>query len=64
VLTYRATSGAPVESVWSLMARPERWREWAPHVRGAWGLGEPEVIAGRRGDGPPARIARPTAPPL
>ena len=28
---------------------PARWSEWAPHVRGAWGLGEPEVIRGARG---------------
>ncbi len=25
------------------MAEPERWKEWSPHVRGAWGLGHPEV---------------------
>ena len=31
------------------MAQPRRWSEWAPHVRGAWGLGEPEVIKGARG---------------
>ena len=31
------------------MARPARWSEWAPHIRGAWGLGSPEVKAGRRG---------------
>lgn len=31
------------------MAQPARWSQWAPHVRGAWGLGSPEVEAGRRG---------------
>lgn len=34
---------------WALLARPDRWRRWAPHVRGAWALGEPEVVAGRSG---------------
>jgi len=31
------------------VARPARWHEWAPHVRGAWGLGDPEVKVGARG---------------
>jgi hypothetical protein len=31
------------------MARPDRWHEWAPQLRGAWGLGEPEVRAGAVG---------------
>jgi hypothetical protein len=31
------------------MARPGRWHEWAPHVRGAWGVGSPEVRRGARG---------------
>ena len=31
------------------MARPDRWSEWAPHVRGAWNLGSPEVRQGARG---------------
>ncbi len=31
------------------MAEPARWSEWAPHVRGGWGLGDPEVIRGARG---------------
>lgn len=40
---------APPERVWELMARPGRWREWSPYVRGAEGLGEPEVVEGARG---------------
>ena len=48
-LTYRAESGAPAERVWELMARPRRWHEWAPHVRGARGLGSPEIEPGARG---------------
>jgi Polyketide cyclase / dehydrase and lipid transport len=49
VLTYTARSAAPPDRVWPLMARPDRWSRWSPHVRGAWGLGAPEVEAGRRG---------------
>jgi hypothetical protein len=48
-LTYRAESTAPAARVWELLARPERWREWAPHVRGARGLGAPEIEPGARG---------------
>jgi hypothetical protein len=49
VLSYEATSAAPPAAVWALMARPGRWHEWAPHIRGAWGLGSPEVEPGARG---------------
>jgi hypothetical protein len=49
VLTYEAASRAPVEEAWSLLARPGRWPEWAPHLRGAWGLGSPEVRRGAHG---------------
>lgn len=49
MLTYESWSAARPEAAWALMARPERWAEWAPHVRGAWGLGEPEVEPGRQG---------------
>jgi hypothetical protein len=48
-MRYEATSVAPPAAVWSLLARPDRWHEWAPHVRGADGLGEPEVRAGASG---------------
>ncbi len=44
-----ARSAAPPEAAWALLARPGRWHEWAPHVRGAWGLGKPEVRSGARG---------------
>lgn len=47
--TYFADSDAPVSVAWSLLAQPARWPEWSPHVRGGWGLGSPEVEAGRRG---------------
>lgn len=40
---------APAAEVWSLLAEPARWREWSPYVRGAEGLGEPEVEAGATG---------------
>ncbi len=49
MLTYSARSDAPPAVAWSLLARPARWHEWAPQLRGAWGLGEPEVRAGARG---------------
>lgn len=49
MLTYEAESPAPAEQVWPLIARPDRWHEWAPHVRGARGLGDGEVEPGRRG---------------
>jgi hypothetical protein len=48
-LTYVTRVNAAPAEVWALVARPARWHEWAPHLRGAWGLGEPEVEAGRRG---------------
>lgn len=47
--SFSADSDAPVDTVWALVARPSRWPEWAPHVRGAWGLGFPEIEAGRCG---------------
>ncbi|CAB4930308.1 unannotated protein [freshwater metagenome] len=49
MLRYETASAAPPEAVWPLLARPDRWNEWAWHVRGAWGLGSPEVRAGARG---------------
>ena len=49
MLRYRAHSDAAPARAWALIARPARWHEWAPHVRGAWGLGEPEVRVGARG---------------
>jgi hypothetical protein len=49
MLTYSAQSSAPAERAWELFARPDRWSQWAPHLRGAWGLGSPEVEPGRHG---------------
>ena len=49
MLTYEAHSSAPAARVWTLMAEPSCWHEWAPHIRGAWRLGSPEVQVGRRG---------------
>jgi len=48
-LTYRAECAAPAERAWVLVACPRRWHEWAPHVRGAHGLGSPEIELGARG---------------
>ena len=49
MLTYTARTSASPERAWALMARPRLWSRWAPHLRGAWGLGEPEVRPGARG---------------
>ena len=49
MFTCQAHSAAAPEEAWALLARPGRWHEWAPHVRGAWGLGDPLVEEGRRG---------------
>ncbi len=46
---YAADSTATPAQAWSLVAEPARWPEWAPHLRGAWGLGSPEVQPGRIG---------------
>lgn len=42
-------SEASPEAVWELYAQPERWSEWAPHVRSPRGLGSPEVEPGASG---------------
>lgn len=42
-------SDAAPEAVWDLYAQPERWKEWAPHVRSPKGLGSPEVEPGASG---------------
>ena len=47
--TFSVNCPAPPETAWRLLARPERWPEWAPHLRGAWGLGAPEVRDGALG---------------
>ena len=49
VVRYAAECTAPPEAAWRLMARPECWPAWAPHLRGAWGLGQPEVVEGFAG---------------
>jgi hypothetical protein len=49
MLSYSAASDATEAEAWSLLARPARWHEWAPQLRGAWGLGDPEVRTGARG---------------
>jgi hypothetical protein len=48
MLRYAVPCDAP-DAAWPLLAQPARWHEWAPHVRGAWGLGEPDVEVGRKG---------------
>lgn len=48
-LTYSAASSADPDAAWALISRPDRWRRWAPHLRGAIGLGRPEVREGAVG---------------
>lgn len=49
MLRYEARTSADPATAWALLAEPARWHEWSPHVRGAWGLGTPEVRRGARG---------------
>lgn len=49
MLRYEAESDADPLTAWRLYAEPRRWSTWAPQLRGAWGLGDPEVRAGARG---------------
>ena len=47
--TFSVESTASPAVAWRLIARPRQWPSWAPHVRGAWGLGTPEVRLGAVG---------------
>jgi hypothetical protein len=49
VRRWTERTSAPPEDVWPVMARPSEWSRWAPHIRGAWGLGDPEVEEGKVG---------------
>jgi len=49
VRTFTVISRGEPEAAWRLLARPGDWSRWSPHVRGAWGLGEPEVRSGATG---------------
>ncbi|HWT95616.1 MAG TPA: SRPBCC family protein [Solirubrobacteraceae bacterium] len=49
MLTYEARTIATPDQAWPLLARPALWSSWAPHLRGAWGLGDPEVEPGSVG---------------
>ena len=49
MLTYEAACSAPARASVAVPARPALWPRWAPHLRGAWGLGDPEVELGARG---------------
>jgi hypothetical protein len=50
--TWTAQSNGDPAEAWAMLSRPARWHEWAPHLRGAWGLGE--VV--REGDAGAARL--------
>ena len=49
MLTYEARTTATPDQAWPLFAQPALWSSWAPHLRGAWGLGAPEVEPGSVG---------------
>lgn len=49
MVVYSRQAQARPQIAWALMARPDLWHSWAPHVRGAWGLGAPEVHPHTRG---------------
>ncbi len=49
MITYAADCAADPETAWQLISRPDSWRRWAPALRGARGLGEPEVRTGADG---------------
>ena len=49
MLTYEAACAVPAGDAWPYLSRPGLWRTWAPHLRGAWGLGDPEVELGALG---------------
>ncbi len=44
--TWTAESKGSPAKAWNLIARPHAWPEWAPHLQGAWGLGDAEVRSG------------------
>jgi hypothetical protein len=48
-LRFEARTAASPAAVWDLLAKPARWHEWAPHIRGGSDLGDPDVQAGARG---------------
>lgn len=49
MLIYSAASTGSPGAAWRLIAEPAQWHRWAPHIRGATGLGAPEVEAGCSG---------------
>jgi len=46
--TFQVHSPGATGNAWARISQPARWHEWAPHVRGAWGLGR-QVRPGDRG---------------
>jgi hypothetical protein len=49
MVSYSRRVETPAWFAWDFLAQPAYWSRWAPHVRGAWGLGAPEVEPGRGG---------------
>ena len=48
-LSYAADSDAAPEAAWKLISEPDQWHRWAPHLRGAVGMGKPEIDRGALG---------------
>lgn len=46
---WAVESSARPRAAWALLSRPRAWPAWAPHVRGAWRLGDGEVEPGAHG---------------
>lgn len=49
MLQHSVISAGDPEVAWELVSQPARWKEWAPHLRGAWRLGSPAVEASSLG---------------
>jgi Polyketide cyclase / dehydrase and lipid transport len=49
VHTWAAESDGSAQAAWALISQPDAWPVWAPHFRGAWGLGDREVREGAVG---------------
>lgn len=49
MLTYSLRTDASPDMVWHLLASPEHWPEWAPHIKHSVGFGPGLVAPGRWG---------------
>lgn len=49
IVIYQIDTVATPDQIWELLGRPERWPEWAPHIKHSIGFGPGEVGPGRWG---------------